>query len=560
MGGAVSVMDEHSHPLKPKPGLSGPLSLKFLDLDTAIALRPSSLISSTGRTMAETVTLKAPPDYDTRFFGHPRGLATLFFTEMWERYSYYGTRALLILYMTAAVSTGGLGFSVMKAGSLYGFYTAMVYLLGVPGGWVADRLIGQQKAVLLGGIFIAAGNFCLASPGLVVFYTGLGLLMIGTGLLKPNVSTIVGQLYTPQDKRRDAGFSIFYMGINIGAFSPLIVGWVGEKVNWRLGFATSAIGMLIGVVQYLITSKYLGESGLRPTSTGDALRDRKQKRNSIIAVVALLAVLAFIAVLASSEEIQLSAETISNALGWVLLAIAAVVFSWMILGKGSTPQERKRAGAILVLFIASAVFWAAYEQAGSTLNLFADRNTDRHVSALLPGVLQHLIPASLRDQTYPTSWFQNIQPLFVLILAPIYAWLWIRLGKREPSSPGKFSFGVFFVGLSFLVLVPAASGMNVSPYWLSLSYFLSVVGEMCLSPVGLSAMTKLAPARAMGFVMGVWFLSISIGDWLAGKAGSLFESMPLKQLFGFSALIPIGAAVILALLVRPTKRLMSGVS
>ncbi len=198
--------------------------------------------------MAETVTLKGPQDYDTRFFGHPRGLATCFFTEMWERYSYYGTRALLILYMTAAVSGGGLGFSVMKAGSLYGFYTAMVYLLALPGGWVADRILGQQRAVIVGGVFIAAGNFCLASSSLTAFYTGLACLMVGTGLLKPNVSTIVGQLYGPEDKRRDAGFSIFYMGINIGAFSPLIVGWVGEEINWRLGFATSGIGMLIGVI------------------------------------------------------------------------------------------------------------------------------------------------------------------------------------------------------------------------------------------------------------------------------------------------------------------------
>src|SRR5579864_9483969 len=234
----------------------------------------------------------APIEHDTRFFGHPRGLATLFFTEMWERYSYYGTRALLILYMTAATTTGGLGFSVMKSGALYGFYTAMVYLLSLPGGWIADRIIGQQGAVLLGGILIAAGNLCLATPPITAFYAGLGLLMVGTGLLKPNVSTIVGQLYSSQDKRRDSGFSIFYMGINIGAFSPLIVGWVGEKVNWRLGFATSAIGMLIGVVQYLITSKYLGEAGRHPTRSGSPEKERGQKRNAGFLTGA--AVLAFV--------------------------------------------------------------------------------------------------------------------------------------------------------------------------------------------------------------------------------------------------------------------------
>ena len=482
-------------------------------------------------------------DYDTRFFGHPRGLATLFFTEMWERYSYYGTRALLILYMTAAVTSGGLGFSVMKSGAIYGFYTAMVYLLSLPGGWVADRILGQQRAVLLGGILIAAGNLCLASRPMPAFYAGLGLLIFGTGLLKPNVSTIVGQLYSPEDNRRDSGFSIFYMGINIGAFSPLIVGWVGEKIDWRLGFATSAIGMLLGIVQYVATNKYLGDAGRYPTRAEDARKDRAQKRNAGVFSGTAVLILVVLVALNSRGVIHITAQLVSDALGWVLLAISTAVFAWMIFGKGWSKQERKRAAAILVLFIASAVFWGAYEQAGSSLNLFAERNTNRNLLGFV----------------FPASWFQWVQPLFVLILAPFFAWLWIRLGRREPSSPAKFSFGLLFVGLSFLVLVPAASHMGVSPNWLNTCYFLSVVGEMCLSPVGLSAMTKLAPPRAMGFIMGVWFLSISIGDWLAGRAGSLYASMPLSKLFGISALVPIVAAVVLAMLVKPTKRLMEGV-
>jgi proton-dependent oligopeptide transporter, POT family len=495
--------------------------------------------------MADATTTNASlAQYDTRFFGHPRGLATLFFTEMWERYSYYGTRALLILYMTAATANGGLGFSVMKSGALYGFYTAMVYLLSLPGGWVADRIIGQQGAVLLGGILISAGNLCLASTTLTAFYAGLGLLIIGTGLLKPNVSTIVGQLYRPEDKRRDAGFSIFYMGINLGAFSPLIVGWVGEKVNWRLGFATSALGMLIGVVQFLITRKYLADAGRHPVSSGNPRKDYAQKRNAGLFSGTAVLVLVVIAALNARGVLHITAQAVSDALGWVLLGISIVVFAWMIFGKGWSLQERKRAAAILVLFIASAIFWGAYEQAGSSLNLFAARNTNRVVSGY----------------EFPASWFQWVQPMFVLILAPMFAWLWIRLGPREPSSPAKFSFGLLFVGLSFLVLVPAASRIGVSPNWLNTCYFLSVIGEMCLSPVGLSAMTKLAPTRAMGFVMGVWFLSISIGDWLAGRAGSLFESMPLPKLFGWSGTIPVVAAIILAFLVKPTKRLMGGVS
>jgi proton-dependent oligopeptide transporter, POT family len=494
--------------------------------------------------MDSTLTTAPAVQNDTRFFGHPRGLATLFFTEMWERYSFYGTRALLMLYMTHPVTSGALGMSVMKAGAIYGFYTATVYLLSLPGGWFADRIVGQRKAVLFGGILIAAGDFCLAAPGIAMYYAGLGLLMFGTGLLKPNVSTMVGQLYSPGDRRRDSGFSIFYMGINIGAFSPLLVSWVGEKINWRLAFATSGIGMLAGLAQYLLTGKYLGEAGLHPSRLEDPTKDRRQK--GIAAGIGVVAILALAAVVISSSKgwIQPTAETVSNGLGWVLAVISLAVFAWMILGKGWSAVERKRAGAILVLFVGSAVFWGAYEQAGSSLNLFADVNTNRH----------------LFGYEFPAGWFQWVQPLFVLILAPFFAWLWVKLGNREPSSPAKFSVALFFVGLSFLVLVPPASRMGVSPHWLNTCYFLSVVGEMCLSPVGLSAMTKLAPARAAGFAMGIWFLSTSVGEWLAGRAGSLFQSMPLPGLFGISALVPFIAAVVLALLVKPTKRLMSGVS
>jgi proton-dependent oligopeptide transporter, POT family len=486
----------------------------------------------------------APTQYDTRFFGHPRGLATLFFTEMWERYSFYGTRALLMLYMTHPVGEGALGMSDMKAGAIYGFYTATVYLLSLPGGWFADRIVGQRKAVLFGGILIAMGDFCLASPGIAMYYAGLGLLMLGTGLLKPNVSTMVGQLYAPGDRRRDSGFSIFYIGINIGAFSPLLVSWVGEKINWRLAFATSGVGMLAGIAQYLWTAKYLGEAGLRVAHLEDAQKDKRQKR--VASGIALVVIVALAAMIFSSSKgwIHPTAESISNGLGIALGVIFVAVFGWMIFGKGWSALERKRAGAMLVLAIGSAVFWGAYEQAGSSLNLFADVNTNRHVFGY----------------EFPAGWFQWVQPLFVLILAPFFAWLWVKLGDREPSSPAKFSVALLFVGLSFLVLVPPSHRTGVSPNWLNTCYFLGVVGEMCLSPVGLSAFTKLAPARAAGFAMGIWFLSTSIGEWLAGKAGSMFESVPLPKLFGISAAVPIVAALVLALLVKPTKRLMAGIS
>jgi proton-dependent oligopeptide transporter, POT family len=465
---------------------------------------------------------------------------------MWERYSYYGTRALLILYMTADVAHGGLGFSVVKAGSLYGFYTAMVYLLALPGGWVADRIIGQRRAVLYGGILISAGNLFLASRSITAFYAGLGCLMIGTGLLKPNVSTIVGQLYSPEDRRRDAGFSIFYMGINVGAFiSPLICGWIGERVNWRLGFLASAIGMVAGLIQYMLNRNWLGEAGLHPASTGDLERDRRQKRLGSLAVAAFLIAIIVPAVLASQGMFTITAEEISNGLGWILIALAAVVFAWMIFGKGWSVEERKRAASILVFFIASAIFWGIYEQAGSTLSLFAERNTNRVILGY----------------EFPASWYQSVQPILVIFpFAPLFAWLWIRLGDRQPSYPTKFSLGVLIVGLSFLVMVPAAYGTHVSPHWLNVCYLLSVVGEMCLSPVGLSAMTKLAPSRAQGFVMGVWFLSIGTGNWLAGKAGSLYETVPLPALFGVGGAVAIAVGILLAVLVKPTKRLMGGVS
>lgn len=494
--------------------------------------------------MAHMAADTLPQHSDTSFFGHPRGLATLFFTEMWERYSFYGTRALLILYMTHPVDSGALGMTDMKAGAIYGFYTATVYLLSLPGGWFADRVVGQRKAVLFGGILIALGDFCLASPGIAMYYGGLGLLMLGTGLLKPNVSTMVGQLYAAEDRRRDSGFSIFYMGINIGAFSPLLVSWVGEDINWHLAFATSGIGMVAGIVQYLWTGKYLGTAGLVVSHLEDVQKERRQKRIAGVLALGTIIILAGAIFCSSKGWIHPTAESISNGLGVVLGVIFVAVFGWMIFGKGSSTVEKKRAAAMLVLAVGSAIFWGAYEQAGSSLNLFADVRTNRHIFGY----------------EFPAGWFQWVQPLFVLILAPIFAWLWIRLGNREPSSPAKFSIALLFVGLSFLVLVPPAHRVGVSPNWLNTCYFLGVVGEMCLSPVGLSAFTKLAPARAAGFAMGVWFLSTSIGEWLAGKAGSFFESMPLPKLFGISAVVPIVAAVILAFLIKPTKRLMSGIS
>jgi POT family proton-dependent oligopeptide transporter len=485
---------------------------------------------------------------DTSFFGHPRGLATLFFTEMWERFSYYGMRAILIYYLTDTIAKGGLGFTDSKAGAVYGLYTGMVYLMCLGGGWIADRITGQRRAVLIGGIFIACGEFCLVAPSEAAFYLGLILLVTGTGLLKGNVSTIVGQLYAQGDPRRDSGFSLFYMGINLGALlSPFACGWVGQHISWRLGFGVAGLGMLAGVIQFLVTSRHLGSAGLHPPSTGDPEKDLREKRGAIRTVGIGLAVIAVLAALGTSGVVELSANMISDAFGWCLLGISVVIFSWLIFFGSWSPVERKRCAAIFVLFVSSSLFWAAYEQAGSSLSFFAERGTD----------------CTVLGYAFPPSWYQSLQPIFVVLLAPVFAWLWLRMGRREPSSPAKFSLGLLFGGLAFVILVPAsyavAGGSKVGPYWLTGTYFLQTLGELCLSPVGLSAMTKLAPARAAGFIMGIWFLTNSIGNWLAGKAASMYSSMPLPTLFGANAGFSIAAAIVLALLIKPTVRLMQGV-
>ena len=492
---------------------------------------------------------KGPASQDQRFFGHPRGLATLFFTEMWERFSFYGMRALLILFMVASVEKGGLGFDVGKSGAIYGLYTALVYLVSLPGGWIADRLLGQRRAVLYGGIVIALGHFSMAIPGLTTFYLGLALIVVGTGLLKPNISTMVGQLYGPNDHRRDAGFSIFYMGINIGAFlSPLACGYVGEKINWHWGFGLAGIGMTLGLIQYVLGGKYLGEAGLYPAPCENAEVLARQKRTLWIGLFATAAVLGTLGLLSVTGAIHITPEGIANLVGLLLIVLVVSVFGFL-LGSGEwTPVEKKRFLAIGVLFLASALFWSAFEQAGSTLNLFAERSTDRH----------------LFGYAYPASWFQAINALLIIGFAPVFAWLWVRLGPREPSSPAKFSWGLLFVGLGFVVMMVAAlraaSGAQVSSAWLWLTYLLHTIGELCLSPVGLSAFTKLAPTRVAGFMMGVWFLSTSIGDYIGGRMASLYESWALPSLFGAVAAFCIVLGLALALFVKPMKKLMGGVN
>ncbi len=484
--------------------------------------------------------------YDTGFFGHPRGLATLFFTEMWERFSYYGMRGILILFMTAAVADGGLGFDIPKAAAVYGLYTAFVYLLALPGGWIADKVIGQRAAVLTGGVLIAAGEFLLAAPGLSTFYAGLIVIIAGTGLLKPNVSTMVGELYSESESaRRDAGFTIFYMGINIGALvAPIVVGWIGEKIEWRLGFMAAGIGMVLGLIQYFIGQKYFGEAGTYRESREARSRGVRLLAGGVLLTAAVFGALFW---LSRAGTIHITISNVANAGGVVIVGMAILYLLFMMVAGGLNATERKRVVAIFVFFIFSAIFWSGFEQAGSSLNLVAERITDR----------------TYFGWEMPASWLQSINPIFIISLAPVFAWMWVALKKREPSSPTKFVMGLLFLGAGFLVMTwataQARAGEQISPLWLIVTYLLHTCGELSLSPVGLSMVTKLAPQRMVGQMMGVWFMSISLGNLMAGLVAGYYESMALPTLFGAVAATVIGGGLILALLVPFIRRLMSGV-
>ena len=499
------------------------------------------------------------PASDKAFFGHPRGLATLFFSEMWERFSYYGMRGFLLLYMTASASVGGMGLDAATAAPIYGMYTSMVYLANLPGGWVADRLIGQRRAVLYGGILIAAGHFSLAIAATGMFYLGLMLIVLGTGLLKPNISVIVGQLYPQKDVRRDAAFSLFYMGINLGAFlGPLITGYLAQNdafrarllgwgmdpnSAWHWGFGAAGVGMTLGLIQYVLGARALGSAGLKTVSTGDTAKDAQMRSRALMILgIGVAALLLFGAGIATGV-LPFAIQQIVDAYTWVLFGITFAFFGWLFLAGKWTVEERKRLYLIVVFFVAAAMFWAVFEQAGSTLNLFADRST-RNVAF---------------GWEFPSSWWQSVNAMLIFILAPLFAWLWVRLGKNDPSTPTKFAVGLIGVGLGFLVLVPGAqialTGAKVGVGWLFMVYLIHTVAELCLSPVGLSAMTKLAPARIVSQMMGVWFLGASIGNFLGGQAASFYETMELPTLLMAVAVLPILAGIVMLAVRKPFTRL-----
>ena len=604
------------------------------------------------------------------FFGHPRGLATLFFTELWERFSYYGLRALLVLFMTApagaAVTNPGLGFGTEKATAIYGLYTAFVYLLALPGGWVADNMWGQRRAVFVGGCIIAAGHFSLAMPALglpdlAFFYLGLVLIVIGTGLLKPNISTMVGDLYPEGGARRDAGFSVFYMGINFGAIlGPTLCGFLGEGISWHWGFSLAGFGMLIGLVSYRLGIPYLGNAGTLDVDDAAVLRSRS--RNFYLVAAATVAALVTFGFLATSGVITVTLTQVAEAAGVGIILVSVLFFAYLTLGwqgvgattaffvvativtaqfvdgtafasqlgVGATmlffilasvarlvaPQydvslENQRLLVIFWLFLLSALFWSGFEQAGSSLNLFAKNFTAREfgpfalsqtttlvlavlvlvvpvvyvcywvfsreklwwiakggvalLSALIVGFLGYVSYQMAAGWTMPASILQNINPTFIVILAPVFGslWTWLANHNANPSIPVKFGLGLLGLAAGFFVIswgaVRATAENPVGAQWLVVTYFLHTCGELALSPIGLSSMTKLAPENRVGQMMGLWFVSTALGNLFAGLIAGQLEGGSPSFLFFAVALI-VGGGGVVALLTAPfVKRLMGDV-
>lgn len=485
------------------------------------------------------------------WFGHPRGLSTLFFTEMWERFSFYGMRALLILFMVDAIETGGMGIDKTNAGAIYGLYTAGVYLACLPGGWIADRLIGAQRSILWGGIIIACGHFTLAIPSTSAFFIGLTFVVIGTGFLKPNVSSLVGELYPDGGARRDAGFTVFYMGINLGAFlGGLVCSYLAKTFSWHSGFAAAGVGMVFGVIQYQRSVNRLGDAGLEPGGRPEIAKGKTDPAWYFVGAAGAL-ILALILTMAGviKVNIKFDAHTIAIITTYGIGSVAGAFFLYVFVFGKLTATEAKRTVVILVLFLSTAIFSSGFEQAGSSLNLFAEEHTDRMIG------------------TYeiPAGFFQSLNPLFIILFAPLFAALWVRLAKSQldPSIPAKFAFGLLLLALGFLVMVAAAklvaAGNPAAPFWLILTYFLHTMGELCMNPVGLSSITKLAPKRFIGQMMGIWFIGASLGNLVAGLVSGRFSPDAINEmpsLFMHVVLITGGAGLILLVFTKPVKRLM----
>ena len=484
----------------------------------------------------------APPaEEDRTFFGHPKGLQTLFATEFWERFSFYGMRGLLVLFLTDTAAHHGLGLSSAAGNSFYGIYNSLVYLMALPGGWVADRVWGARRSVLWGGVIIALGHYVMAIPATFTSFLGLGMIVLGTGLLKPNISAQVGGLYHEHDRRRDAGFTVFYMAINSGAFlAPLVAGWVGQHINYHLGFGVAALGMTFAVIWYVVQGKHLGTVGLRPPKP---ISPPELKRAMLIGAaivgVVLLIVLVWMAITVWSVA------AFADGLAAPIIAVPFVYFGYMFARGDLSSGERPKLLAFVTFFIGATVFWMIYDQSGSQLNLFAKDKTD----------------LSVFGWQMPSVWLQSANPFYIIVFAPIFAWMWQRLGDRAPRTSVKFAIALIVIGCSFFVMSIAGKDATpthrVSIVFLVITYLLQTIGELCLSPVGLSVTTQLSPARYTGQMLGLWFLATATGNALNVYVTKLSNTMS-----DFSYYLTLGcvaAAIgVLAWLTSPIINRMMG--
>jgi POT family proton-dependent oligopeptide transporter len=473
------------------------------------------------------------------FFGHPRGLANLFGTEMWERFSFYGMQAILAFYLYYSVADGGLGMSKVTAAGLVGAYGGMVYLASVGGAWVADRLLGAERTVFFGGVFIMFGHIALAVlPGLTGVAIGLILVIIGTGGLKSNVAALVGTLYAEGDERRDAGFSLFYMGVNLGAmFGPIVTGWLQVDFGFHLGFAAAAVGMAAGLTQYVIGRRNLGDNARTVPNPLDTPGRIRALAGAAVAVVV-------VAVLIISGVI--TAENLAKVVTWVVVAASVIYFAIILASRKITAVERSRVVAFIPLFIVSFGFWSLFQQQFTVLPIYADSRVD------LDALGFHIPPAV----------FNSVEPAFVIILAPVFAYLWTRLGGRQPSTPVKFSLGVVGMGVAFLLMVAISatgSGPVVHPLLLALVLVVFALAEMCLSPVGLSVSTKLAPKAFGSQMVALFYLSIAAGSSVAGELAAYSSPDNEPAYFGILGGAAIVLGLILFALTPMLQRLMRGV-
>ena len=478
--------------------------------------------------------------FDRTVLGQPRPLATLFLTEMWERFSYYGMRALLVLFMITPVADGGLGYSAAKATGIYGIYVALVYLTPLPGGWIGDRVLGARRTVFLGGAVIAAGHVVLAVMGGSGLFPALALIIVGTGLLKPNMTAMVGGIYDYRPEARDAGFSIYYMGVNLGAFlAPLVCGFLGQQVSWELGFGAAAVGMLLALVQYGIGMRGLGPIGARPENPLDRSGRVRWGVGALIGVAAVAA----LAVL-NARVLHVSADGIEVLITVLIVLIPIAWFSRTLRDERKDPVQRSKILVLLALFIAAAVFWLVYDQAGSTVAIFAQDDTRNSVFGL----------------DFPSSWFQSVNPLMIIILAPVMAGLWTALAarKRQPPTAYKFVGGLLLVALSMVVMVFAAHAAidgRVAALWLVAVFAIQTVGELMLSPVGMAAATRLSPPDRVSQTLGVWFLATSVGDAIGGRLAQYYDQLGQQAYFGLLGAIALVAAIAVLALARPLTRL-----